>query len=72
MKEYTITMNFMIESEEADYEKISEFAEQLTETIMNDDKIIYGNDIEITGVSIEEIENHNPEDEENMYMEDDE
>lgn len=71
MKEYTITMNFMIESEKADYEKISEFAEQLSETIMNNDKIVYGNDIEIIGVSIEEIENHNP-DEENIYMDDDE
>lgn len=70
MKEYTITMNFVIESEEADYEKISEFAEQLTETIMNDDKIIYGNDIEIVDVTVEEIENHN-NDEENFYMEDD-
>lgn len=64
-------MNFMIESEGSDYDRICEFAEQLTEKIMNNDKIIYGNDIEITGVSIEEIENHNP-DEEIFYLEDDE
>lgn len=67
MKEYTITMNFSVESEEADYEKISEFAEQLSESIMNDDNLIYGDDIEIVDITVHEVENHN-QDEENMYF----
>ena len=71
MKEYTITMNFTVESEKSDYESISEFAELLSENIMNDETLTSYRDIEITGISIDEIEDYN-DDEENMYLEDDE
>lgn len=62
MKEYTITMHFMIESKDADYDVINEFAEQLSENIMNDDKLIYGNDIEIVGVAVNDVEIDNFDD----------
>ena len=39
MKEYKITMTFSLESEDADYEKISEFAEDLSDRLMNDEKL---------------------------------
>ena len=71
MKEYTITMNFTVESEKSDYESISEFAELLSENIMNDETLTSYRDIEITDISIHEIEDYN-DDEENMYLEDDE
>jgi len=69
MREYTITMNFLIESEDSDYEQITEFAEQLTENIMGNESLIYNNDIEVVGVSIIEIEDHNYDD--NIYLEND-
>ena len=70
MKEYTVTMNFIIESQNADYERISEFAEELTEKIMEDDNLIYGHDIEIVGVSVEEIVDENFDDYEQLEEED--
>ena len=71
MKEYTITMNFLVEADDADYEKVSEFAEQLSENIMNYDKLIYKDDIEVVGITVHEVENHNPDDD-NLYLNDDE
>jgi hypothetical protein len=68
MKEYTITMNFMIEAEDADYEKINEFAEQLSENIMSDDRLVCNNDIEIVGITVSEIEGDDYEDEDNLYL----
>ena len=68
MREYTITMNFIIQSENADYDEVSEFAEQLTEDIMNTDKLIYRNDIEITDISVHNIE-YDSYDEDNIYLE---
>ena len=72
MKEYTITMSFSIEAEDSDYEQITEFAEELSENIMTDDKLIYKNDIEIVGVAIQEIQDHSyGDDEDNMYLDPD-
>ena len=51
MKEYSITLKFSLESKKADYEDISEFAEKLTEKIMNDDNLIYSNGIEIVEIT---------------------
>lgn len=72
MKEYTITMKFQVESDESDYEQISEYAEQLCEDIMNDDKLVYQNDIEIVGISIDDVEDNSSYDEDNLYLDDDE
>jgi len=71
MKEYIITMNFSVEAEEAEFEEISEFAEQLLENIMSDDKLIYKNDIEIVGITIDNIDDLNYEKNES-YLEDEE
>jgi hypothetical protein len=69
MKEYTITLNFLVEAEDADFEKINEFAEQLSESIMGDDKLVFNNDIEIIDVTIVEVAGENYED---NYDDDDE
>ena len=71
MKEYTITMNFTIESKK-DYDEISDFAERFAEDMMNDEKLNY-NGIEITNVSVHDIVGEYDE-EENIYLnnEDDE
>lgn len=71
MKEYSITMNFTIESKNADYDEISEFAEQLAENIMNTDKLIFYNNIEVTDISVHNIEYDNYDEEDNMYLEND-
>ena len=66
MKEYTITMNFSIESKNADYDKIEIFADELTEIIM--DKLTF-HDIKIVDISVEDIEDNT---EENYYDEENE
>ena len=58
MKEYKITMTFSIEAEDADYEKISEFAEDLSDKLMNDEKL-NKDDIEILNVVIQDVEDLN-------------
>lgn len=70
MKKYTITLNLEIETENADYDQISEFGENFIENIMGDDDLIFGNDIEITDISLHDIEDHNYDQEDNMYLQD--
>jgi len=59
MKEYTIILKFSIESKKADYEDVSEFAEKLTEKIMNDDSLVISDGIEITEITVNEVEDNN-------------
>lgn len=59
MKEYSITLKFSLESKKADYEDVSEFAEKLTEKIMNDDSLVFSDGIEITEVTVNEVEDNN-------------
>lgn len=59
MREYTIKLNFAIETPHGDYEKITEFAEKLSEAIMNDDDLISSGDIEIVEVTVDEVEDNN-------------
>ena len=59
MKEYAIILKFSLESKKADYEDISEFAEKLTEKIMNDDSLIFSDGIEITEITVHEVEDNN-------------
>lgn len=70
MKEYTITLSFSIEAGEADYERISEFAEELVENIMNTDDLIYNDDIEIVEASVEDVEDNNEEIDDDDYPDD--
>ena len=58
MKEYTITMNFSVESKIADYDKIEIFADELKEIIM--DKLSF-HDIEIVDISVDDIEDNTDE-----------
>jgi len=59
MKEYTIKINFSVESKHSDYENISIFAEELAEKIMEDENLIFKGDIEIVESVVNEIEDHN-------------
>ena len=58
MKEYKITMTFSLEAEDADYEKISEFAEDLSDRLMNDEKL-NKDDIEIVDVVVQNVDDLN-------------
>lgn len=71
MREYKITMTFSIEAEDADYEKISEFAEDLSDKFMNDEKL-NKDDIEILDVSVhnvEDLNDYDKDDEEDYFDE---
>ena len=59
MKEYSITLKFSLESKKADYEDVSEFAEKLTEKIMNTDSLVFSDGIEITEITVNEVEDNN-------------
>ena len=75
MKEYSITLKFSLESKKADYEDVSEFAEKLTEKIMNDDSLIFSDGIEITEITVNEVEDNNSYldlEEEEEYLDEDE
>ena len=69
MKEYKITMTFSIQSEDSDYEKISDFATELSENIMTD---YTTDDIEIVEVNVDEIEDNNDYLDDDYLDEDDE
>jgi len=72
MKEYTIKMNFSVESKHSDFEDITIFAEELAEKIMEDDILLLLNkgNIEIVDATVEDVEDHN-EDFEDDFNEDD-
>jgi hypothetical protein len=68
-------LKFSIESKKADYEDVSEFAEKLTEKIMNDDSLIYNNGIEVVEITVNEVEDNNDYldlDDEEDFLEEDE
>ena len=73
MKQYTITMKFRVEAEKANLEKITEYADELSENIMGDNKLVYNNNIEIIDVIVDDIENNIDDyDEEEDYSFDEE
>ena len=67
MKEYTIKMKFSVESEKANLGKISQFAEELSRKILEDDNFTYSDDIEIIDISVDDILDHNDYDFEEVY-----
>ena len=73
MREYTIKMNFSVESKDSDFEYITIFAEELAEKIMEDDNLLYKGSIEIVEVIVEDVEDHNEDfnENENFNEEDD-
>jgi hypothetical protein len=73
MKQYTITMKFRVEAEKANLNKITEYADELSENIMGDTKLVYNDDIEIIDVVVDDIENNIDDyDEEEDYSFDEE
>jgi len=67
MKEYKITMTFSIEAEDADYEKISEFAEDLSDRLMADENL-NDDDIEIIDVAIQSVDDLNDYDKDDDFL----
>lgn len=75
MKEYTITMSLSVEAEKSKLEKIQQFAEELTQKILEDSELTYSGDIEIVEINIDDIQDHNDydyEDEDDYNYDDDE
>ena len=66
-------MKFRVEAEKANLNKITEYADELSENIMGDTKLVYNDDIEIIDVVVDDIENNIDDyDEEEDYSFDEE
>jgi len=64
-------MKFRVEAEKANLNKITEYADELSENIMGDNKLVYNDDIEIIDVVIDDIENNIDDfDDDDVYEED--
>ena len=72
MKQYTITMKFRVEAEKATNNKIANYADELSERIMNDTTLVYNDDIEIIEVLVDDIENNIDDFDDDDYFEEDE
>jgi len=59
MKEYTITMSFSVEATKSGLDKINRFAEDLSQKILDDDSLMYEDDIEVVEISVDEVIDHN-------------
>ena len=57
-KEYKIQFTFSIESEDADYERVEQYAQELSESLMQDSTLSY-DDMEIVEIIVSEIEDLN-------------
>lgn len=68
MKEYTITLSLTVHSNKANYEKITDFAEELSENIINDYST---GGINIVETSVIEVEDLNDYDKDDDYLEED-
>jgi len=58
IKEYKIQLTLSIESEEADYERVEQFAQELAESLIQDNPVPY-DDIEIVEVVANDIQDLN-------------
>lgn len=52
-------MSFLVKSENSDYEDVSNFAEELTVMIMEEDNLIYQGDIEVSDITVDDVEDLN-------------
>ena len=52
-------MSFLVKSENSDYEDVSNFAEELTVMIMEEDNHIYQGDIEVSDITVDDVEDLN-------------
>lgn len=58
IKEYKIQLTFSIESEEADYERVEQFAQELAESLIQDNPVPY-DDIEIVEAVVTDVNDLN-------------
>ena len=58
IKEYKIQMTLSIESEEADYERVEQFAQELAESLIQDNPVSY-DDIDIIETVVTEVQDLN-------------
>jgi len=58
IKEYKIQMTLSIESEEADYERVEQFAQELAESLIQDNPVSY-DDIDIVETVVTEVQDLN-------------
>lgn len=59
MKEYIINLSIVVEAEESDFERVSDYAEKLSENLLQDENFAYDGDIKILEVNVNQVENMN-------------
>lgn len=59
MKEYIINLSVVVEAEESDFERVSDYAEKLSENLLQDENFAYDGDIKILEVNVNQVENMN-------------
>lgn len=56
MKEYTININVVVEAEESDYERVTEYAQDLADNLIQDEDFAYDGDIKILEVQVNDVQ----------------
>ena len=55
MKEYSIKINLIVETEESDYERVTLYAQELADNLLQDENIFF-DDIIILETNVEEVQ----------------
>ena len=72
MKEYMINASIVVEAEESDFERVSEYAQKLADNLIQDEEFAYDGDIKILEVNVDKIEDLNTYDSDNIQYDNDE
>lgn len=71
MKEYNIKINISVEAQDADYDRIEQYAQEVAEAILQDENLTYDEDIMVLEVSVDDVQNLNGYDIEANFDDDD-
>ena len=73
--DWTDPEDFSVEAEKSNLEKINRFAEELSQKIMDDDSLVFDNDIEIVEINVDDVldlNNYDYDEDEDIYEDEDE
>lgn len=71
MKEYNIKINFVVEAQDSDYDRVEQYAQELADAIMQDVDITYDEDIEVIEISVDNVQNLSNYDVDSNFVNDD-
>lgn len=59
MREYTINISIVVEAEESDFERVSEYAQDLVDNLIQDEDFAYDGDIKILEANVDQVQDLN-------------